>query len=311
MDDFTVSGSALIEEAVDWLREHYADYEFWVVRDVVWTLQTHLRWLVGERGLPYLVLNDYPMLAGTRRALSADLVVRDRPTGGMVAAEFKYEPAHRRTEFMATPGKLPVVLWGAEGVAKDLGRIREFVEAGAATAAYAVFIDEGRYFRHRPAHPGSEWVDWDATTPGGAAPSVLWSRWPAPVSSALVDRTEVEPAPALPHELAVLREDVPLAIEDIDGAETHRAGGVEEPAARCLQDGEAIPRELRVKLQRARPGGRVPGPQEVLDVAEREGGVAGAHQLLGRRRGRAAVVPPAARVVLLTESARALEFFHA
>ena len=179
MDDFTLSGSALIEEAVDWLREHYAQFEFWVQRDLVWTVQTHLRRLVGERGLPYLVLNDYPMLAGTRRALSADLVVRDRPTGDMVAAEFKYEPAHRRTEFMATPGKLPVVVWGAEGVAKDLGRIREFVEAGAASAAYAVFIDEGRYFRHRPPHPGSRWVDWDAATPGGAAPSVLWSRWPA------------------------------------------------------------------------------------------------------------------------------------
>ena len=174
-----MSASGLIDEAVDWLREHYGQFEFWVKRDVVWTVQTRLRQLVGERGLPFLVLNDYPMLAGSRRALSAYLVVRDRPTGVMVAAEFKYEPAHLRTEFMATPGKLPVVVWGAEGVAKDVGRIRAFVEQGAASAAFALFIDEGRYFRHRPAHPGSRWVDWDAATPGGATPSVLWSRWPA------------------------------------------------------------------------------------------------------------------------------------
>jgi hypothetical protein len=178
MDDFTLIGSALIEEAVDWLRKHYGEFEFWVERDLVWTLQTHLRQVIGERGLPYLVLHDYPMLAGSRRSLSADLVVRDRRSGTMVAAEFKYEPAHRRTEIMAMPGKLPVVLWGAEGVAKDVDRIRAFVEAGAASAAFAVFIDEGRHYRHRPAHPGSRWVDWDAATSQGAAPSVLWSRWP-------------------------------------------------------------------------------------------------------------------------------------
>lgn len=180
MDDFTSTASALLAEAMDWLREHYGQFEFWVERDLVWTVQTRLRRLVGERGLPYLVFNDYPMLAGSRRSLSADLVIRDRRTGTMVAAEFKYEPAHRRTEIMAMPGKLPVVVWGAEGVAKDVGRIRAFVEAGAASAAFAIFIDEGRHFRHRPAHPGSSWVDWDAPKSGGAAPSVLWSRWPSP-----------------------------------------------------------------------------------------------------------------------------------
>jgi len=153
MDDFALIASALVEEAVDWLREHYGEFEFWVARDLVWTVQTHVRQMVRERELPYLVLNNYPMLAGSRRSLSADLVVRDRPTGAMVAAEFKYEPAHWRTEFMATPGMLPVQVWGAEGVAKYVGRIRAFVEEGAASVAFAVFVDEGRYFRHRQAHP--------------------------------------------------------------------------------------------------------------------------------------------------------------
>ena len=83
MDDFTLTASALVEEAVDWLREHYGEFEFWVERDLVWTVQTHLRQVIGERGLPYLVLNDYPMLAGSRRSVSADLVVRDRRTGAM------------------------------------------------------------------------------------------------------------------------------------------------------------------------------------------------------------------------------------
>lgn len=78
----------------------------------------------------------------------------------LVAADFKYEPPHRRAEFAALPGKLPVVFWGTDGVAKDVIRIREFVEAGAAPAAFAMFIDEGRRFRQRPPHPGTAWHDW-------------------------------------------------------------------------------------------------------------------------------------------------------
>lgn len=68
-------------------------------------MQTHLRGVVAERRLPYLVLSDYPMLAGSRRSVFADLVIRDKPTGAIVAAEFGYEPEHRRTEFMAMPAK--------------------------------------------------------------------------------------------------------------------------------------------------------------------------------------------------------------
>lgn len=97
----------------------------------------------------------------------------------LVAAEFKYEPSHHRAEILAQPGKLPVVTWGADGVAKDLARIREFVAAGATRMAVAVFIYEGRHFRHRTAHPGSAWLDWDNSPPGGMSPSVLRAQWSA------------------------------------------------------------------------------------------------------------------------------------
>jgi hypothetical protein len=129
MDDGTHTASALLEETVAWLHENYEQFEFWVERDLVWTVQTHLRKLIGERCLSYEVFNDYPLLPGVRRALSADLVIRDPVKGVLVAAEFKYKPSHTRVEFRAMPGKLPVVVWGADGVAKDVVRIREFVEA--------------------------------------------------------------------------------------------------------------------------------------------------------------------------------------
>jgi hypothetical protein len=141
-------------------------------------VQTRLRALISERSLPFQVFNDYPMLTGTRRARSADLVIRNAGKEALVAAEFKYEPSHKRPEFAALSGKLPVVFWGVDGVAKDVARIREFVEAGAARVGFAVFVDEGRHFRHRPPHPGAAWRDWDAPQPGSLSPSVLWASWP-------------------------------------------------------------------------------------------------------------------------------------
>lgn len=180
MDERASSAAVLFEEAIAWLGEHYGEFEFWVERDLVWTVQSRLRKVIGDRGLPYAVFNDYPMLPGPRRARSADLVVRDPCMTVLVAAEFKYEPSHRRSEFLALPtSKFPIVDWGSEGVAKDISRIRDFVELGGARTAFAVLIDEGHYFRHRPAHPGSEWRDWAPTRPADHQPSVLWARWPA------------------------------------------------------------------------------------------------------------------------------------
>jgi len=174
--DGSAGAAALVEETFAWLREHYSQFEFWAERDLVWTVQSRLRHVIAERRLPYQVLNGYPLLAGVRRARSADLVIRDADGTVLVAVECKYEPSHHRAEVL--PDKLPVVLWGVDGVAKDVARIREFVSQGVARAAYAVFVDEGGYLRHRPAHPGSVWLDWPPSRPDGHAVSVLWARWP-------------------------------------------------------------------------------------------------------------------------------------
>ena len=50
---------------------------------------------------------------------------------------------------------------------KDVHRIHEFVDQGRTPVAYSIFLDEGGCFRHRPAHPGTEWQDWSC---GGARP---------------------------------------------------------------------------------------------------------------------------------------------
>ena len=170
------SGIASVARPAAWLQDHYSEFEFWVERDLVWTVQSHLGQVIKERGLPYSVINDYPMLPGIGRARSADLVIRDADKAVLVAVECQYEPAHGRADLL--PAKLPVVFWGNHGVAKDIERIRKFVEQGAARVAFAVFIDEGGYFRHRPAHPGAEWRGWPTGHPGGYEVSVLWACWP-------------------------------------------------------------------------------------------------------------------------------------
>ena len=106
--------------------------------------------------------------------MSADLAIRTASGDVLLAAEFKYEPAHHRADLLSH--NFPVVGWGDP--LQDIARIREFVIAGKAPVAYAVLIDEGRLFRTREAHAGSEWRDWDARTPDGHTVSILWARWP-------------------------------------------------------------------------------------------------------------------------------------
>lgn len=149
----------LFRETLAWLKANYGTWRFYVERDIVWTVQERLRQEIERQGLQLRVFNDYGLLPGKNRSLSADLVLLNPEDGVELAVEFKYEPSHRRTDVQKQ--KFPVVFWGDDGVEKDVQRIRRFVDESGAKAAIAVFIDEGGYCRHRPAHEGSTWVDWD------------------------------------------------------------------------------------------------------------------------------------------------------
>jgi hypothetical protein len=164
----------MFEDAVRWLRDTYDDHPYFLERDVVYAVQVYLWEQIRVRGLDWSVFNDYPMLPGQRRSFSADLAICSPIDGVLLAAEFKFEPDHGRPDLLAH--KFPVIGWADP--LKDIERIREFVSARQALVAYAVLIDEGRFFRTRDAHPGSEWIDWDSRTPDGHAVSILWARWP-------------------------------------------------------------------------------------------------------------------------------------
>ena len=166
--------ASLFEEAIEWLRLNYHSYCFYVERDLVWTVQERLRTTLAQHSLPYRVFHHFPMFPGMHRVVNSDLALVGPDNRVIVAAEFKYEPSHDRSKRDIWHTKFPVVFW-REGVGEDVARVQRFVMEGAAVAGYAVFIDEGRWFRHLAPHPGSDWIDWGPAAPGALGPAVLWT----------------------------------------------------------------------------------------------------------------------------------------
>ena len=93
-----------------------------------------------------------------------------------VAAEFKYEPSHNRSDIWPTKFGPTVVFWGNDGVGKDIERIKEFVTREKTKVAYSVFIDENGFFSHKPPHPDSQWIHWDTNDASSHHVSILWSQ---------------------------------------------------------------------------------------------------------------------------------------
>jgi hypothetical protein len=79
----------LFDDALEWLKENYGSFRFFVERDVVWTVQLRLLEVIAKQNLSFQIFNDYPILPGSRRSLSADLVILDDSGAIMLAAEFK------------------------------------------------------------------------------------------------------------------------------------------------------------------------------------------------------------------------------
>jgi hypothetical protein len=166
---------------MSWLKEGYGHYRFFLERDIVWTLHLHLLRTVEEMHLSYNVYSGHRMTISNQ--ISADLVILAEDGSVDVVAEFKYEPPHRRTDFAAPNAKpkWPVVEW--KDVEADVVRVKSFVTDGSASTGYAVFIDEGGYFRWRQPPPGSEWRDWLPSDPTQPPVSILWSQVETPAPS--------------------------------------------------------------------------------------------------------------------------------
>ena len=167
-----ITAKMLFEQALEWFRSNYGNYEFFLERDVVWVIQQKLREIITENFLPFQVYNDFPIVKARRRSLTTDLAILNKQNEVELAIELKYEPDHQRgfgIDKNIWPSKLSpsVVFWGKEGVKKDVERARQYVDKKNAKSAITVFVDEDGLFRHREPHQNTEWVDWDC---GGRNP---------------------------------------------------------------------------------------------------------------------------------------------
>ena len=152
-----VSPETLFEDALDWLWATYGERRHFVERDLVWTLQTRLLAQIREFGLPWQVRNDYAALHGPRRAFSADL--------GDPCRWVARPPRRMQIRAVPPPHRHPP----GEASGDRLGRCREGRRTGPAVrrrpphaARVRGAIDEGGFFRARPALPEGRWVDWGA-----------------------------------------------------------------------------------------------------------------------------------------------------
>lgn len=167
--DLQAAAQTLMLDGLSWLQDSYDQHRFFVERDLVWTLQ---RWLLREtdaRGLPFRIFNDYGVEPGPRRSLSADLAILGDSKVPLLAAEFKFEPSHRRNDIDRR--KFPVTDW--DGICHDVERIRRWVHGGFIGEGIAVFIDEGGSVRRRRhAETDCEWADWEPYGADASAVSV-------------------------------------------------------------------------------------------------------------------------------------------
>jgi hypothetical protein len=147
---------ALFREAIDWLGSDYGSHIFYFERDIVYTLQNHLVAQIDAERRPFRVYNDYPIIPGRYRSLSVDLAIVSTTKEVLLAAEFKYEPCHRRIDLLKT--KLPVTVWTE--IMHDTQRVAQFVQEGRAKVAYAVCIDEGNYLARRDLSIYEERLAW-------------------------------------------------------------------------------------------------------------------------------------------------------
>jgi hypothetical protein len=159
--DETASAERCLDDALQRLRQEYFRSPFFQERDLVFTVQQMMM-----QGCPpgLRVFNDFPVVRGLRRALTADLALVDLTGRPRLVVEFKYEPDHRRGGPGGDiwPSKLnpSVVFWGAEGVCGDIERVQRFVSDGVTDRACSLFFDEGGHFRGRVPPSGATWEDW-------------------------------------------------------------------------------------------------------------------------------------------------------
>ena len=155
-----MDATALFENTMELIRQRGVGV-FAKEDDLVRDAYERIKREIAKYDLPYLVVREQRI---SRKR--ADLAILRADGSILVAAEFKYEPAH--TGAMSSED---VVLWPeVEGDKGDIEKIKKYVGEDGVGVAYAILVDaDGRWRRRHPNPPaGSEWRDWD---------NGVWALW--------------------------------------------------------------------------------------------------------------------------------------
>mgnify|MGYP001567068831 CR=1 FL=1 len=173
----------LFDEALEWLKKNYNKHDFFNERDIEYRLHKYIKDKISEKNLPFQVFNDWPLESGRKYV---DLVIRKKDETSdfkvEVAIELKYEPDKKRGGDDLRKGKLEqsTVFWcnkqGQSSVEGDIKRAHDYVWDKKATAAYAIFVDEGCRFYYKHKHDKPDVAKWDEGWKKGMA--VLIVKYP-------------------------------------------------------------------------------------------------------------------------------------
>ena len=181
----------IFEETLDWVKENYEKFGFHKERDITWTIQKKITEIITDNNLPYKVYDEYPIKPGNRRSICVDIAILNKdftPRQGStieVAAEFKYEPDHKREDMLTfyydskgnKKTKFPLVFW-KEGVGKDVENAKDYFSSKLAKTSYSIFIDEGGHFRSYAPFVGSKWLDFPLNSDKSKKISMLFFKLP-------------------------------------------------------------------------------------------------------------------------------------
>jgi len=141
--------------ALRYLRKNYINFCFFVERDLVWIIQLCLIKIIQKFQFPYKVFYNYSF----EKNEFVDLVILNENGFVEVAAEFKYEPSHKRKDIPES--RFPVCSWNE--ICKDVKRAQELINNKKVKIAYAILIDEGGYWyskKNKKCFSVGEWINW-------------------------------------------------------------------------------------------------------------------------------------------------------
>lgn len=142
----------ILDSVLKWLESAYGDYDFFLERDIAWTIQCKVRESIYKGHYQLKVVHEFRKF---------DLAILNNQNIDQVVIELKYEPDHQRAnegDFLNT--KFDVCAWC--DILKDIKKAEDYVSQNPSRKAVTILFDEGDYWKKKQpqAPPHTKWEIW-------------------------------------------------------------------------------------------------------------------------------------------------------